>query len=462
MEVRVAARKKQNLYVGVDVGGTKTMAALVAESGEIIACERTDTPRGGTAAQAVDAVCGAIAAVLEAGSVQASAIRAVGLAVAGVVDPAAGRVVVTPNMNLSGVRIVEPLEQRFGVPVVLGNDVNMGTLGEKWLGAAQNASSAVGIFVGTGIGGGVVMDGKIVHGCRESAGEVGHIVMQMNGPKCGCGNRGCLEALASRTAIERDIRDAIAAGRKTIITDMLDESDGVIKSKMLKKALKAGDPLVTEVMRRASEVLGCACLTVRHLLDPDVIVLGGGVIEACGKFMMPIVRDVVDRDALPGARPGSYVTESELGDDAVVLGAVALAQQSVGADPLEDALKRLPKYPTIDYAGFGEVSVGGEVYKSDIYIRGDGKIKERDKKLAREKYGSAHKIGPEELAKVCIGHPALVVIGMGQTGMAALTPEGENFLRQRGIECQALPNQKALKVFNRAGSRKAAIIHVTC
>ena len=136
----------------------------------------------------------------------------------------------------------------------------------------------------------------------------------------------------SRTAIERDIREAVEAGRETVLTDLLDGDLERIKSKALKRALKKGDDLVTEVMRRASEVLGYACLTVRHLLDPEVIVLGGGVMEACGKFIMPIVEEVMASDALPGATSGGKVVRSELEDDAGVLGAAALAREAARGD----------------------------------------------------------------------------------------------------------------------------------
>ena len=455
------AKEKPNLYIGVDVGGTKILAALVEASGAIVARNRLPTPRDCRPEDTLAAIVQAMEDLLAEQTLKPKDIAGIGLTIPGVVDPDEGRVVVTPNMDFSGLEVVSPVEDKFGCPVALGDDVNMGTLGEKWLGAARHARSAVGIFVGTGIGGGVIIDGKLVRGAREAAGEVGHMVMQIGGPLCGCGNRGCFEALASRSAIERDIREAVAAGRESVVTQFLEEGE-VLKSKALLRALEAKDPVVTEVMTRASEVLGYACLTVRHLLDPDVIVLGGGVIEACGKFVLPIVQKIVADDALPGARPGACVVGSELGDDAIVLGAVALVQEMSGATPLQDALERVPKYPKITYASFGEVAVGKKVYNADIYIRGDGKVKRRDKKAVKEQYGTSHKIGPEELEKACKGHPELVVIGTGQTGMAALTPEGEAFLHQRGIAVQAETNSRAVKTFNNAEGRKACIIHVKC
>ena len=457
-----AGRRKPNLYIGVDVGGTKVLAALVRSTGEIVGRQRCPTPRDATPEQVVETIVQAMAEVLAGQGLKPKGLTAIGLTIPGVVDPDAGRVVVTPNMNLGGLKIVPSIEKRFPVPVVIGNDVNMGTLGEKWLGAARHARSAVCIMVGTGIGGGIIIDGKLLRGCREAAGEIGHMIVQVGGPRCGCGNYGCLEALASRTAIERDIRQAIADGRETIVTELLGATDGLIKSSVLRNALKAEDKVVTKIMKRAAEVLGYGCLTVRHLLDPEVIVLGGGVIEACGKFVMPIVREVVDSDALPGARPGCYIAESRLGDDAVVLGAVALAMEACGEDPAKAAAVRVPDYPKIDSVSFGEIVVGGETFTTDVHIRADGTARKRGKKAVKKLYGTSHKIGPEELDGACQGHPAMLIIGTGHSGGAELTPEGAEFLQARHIAVKALATPEAVKAYNRAKGLKAAIIHVTC
>ncbi len=321
------------LYLGVDVGGTKVQASVVRESGEILARQRCQTPRNEEPERELCAIESVIEDALAASKKKLRDVQAIGIAIPGVVAPQQGRIIVTPNMNLSGVRISKHLRRRFGVPVAVGNDCNLGALGERWLGAARNAKSAFTILVGTGVGGGFVRKGKLWRGAREAASEIGHIVMQMGGPVCGCGNRGCLEALASRTAIERDLREAVNNGRSSIVTELTGGDLTVIRSRVLRKALEAGDSLVTEVMQRAAEVLGYACLTVRHLIDPEVIVLGGGVIEACGDFVVPIARQIVEADRLPGAREGGRVVVSALGDDAVVLGAVALARATAGRNP---------------------------------------------------------------------------------------------------------------------------------
>jgi len=452
----------RSYYVGVDVGATKTLAAAVKPSGKVRGRARRATPRTDDPQDTLGVIFGAIDKAVDKAGVTLDQVSAIGLAVAAVVDPDAGKVVATPNMNLAGLDVVAPLEDRYSKPVALGNDVNMGTLGEQWLGAGRYLNHVLGMFIGTGIGGGMIIDGKLVRGRRELAGEVGHMVMVPDGPLCGCGNRGCLEALASRTAIERDIRQAIADGRESVIAEQLGDSDARIRSKMLWRALKGGDAVVTEVMTRAAEYIGRACVNIQHLLDPEVIILGGGVIQACGKFMVPAIRKVVDGDAYLSSSASGTIVPSELGDDAVVLGAVALARQAAGDAPLREASDTCPDYPHIEYATFGEIAVGDKVYSQDIYIRGDGKVKKRKAKIAKAAYGSLHKIGPAELDRICRGNPKVVVVGMGQNGMAVLAPEAEEMLRQRGIVVHSLPNAKAVRQYNRLTGRKAAVFHVTC
>jgi len=455
----VDAREPEPVYVGVDVGGTKIQASLVSPSGMVLARHRAPTPRQGGPPEVLAAIQAGMEEVLAAGP---GNLAAIGLAVPGVVDPDRGLVVVTPNMNLTGVTIGPQMEQRFGVPVAVGNDCNLGALGESWLGSARNSQSAIAILVGTGIGSGIVRHGELIRGSRESAGEIGHIVMQIGGPKCGCGNLGCLEALASRTAIERDLRAGLAEGRSTILSDILEGDLSVIRSGALRKALAAEDELVTEVMRSASEVLGHACMTVRHLLDPEVIVLGGGVVDACGDFVVPIVEGILARDQLAGARQGSRVMLAALGDDAVVLGAVALAAGKTGRNLFDRKNARPPVYAEIRAARFAELGVGSATFDRDVYVRVDGKVKKRKKALAKEEYGSSHVVGPKELAKVCRGGPEVLFVGRGHSNQLELAEEAQRFLAQRAIECRALSTPEAAQAYNQSTRRRAALMHATC
>ena len=457
---------RERLYLGVDVGGTKIQASLVSESGAILGKQRQSTPRparGSTDGpeQVLAMIETVIQEVLTQANLETTDLTAIGVAVPGVVEPKSGHVVVTPNMSLTGVSIGAHLEGRYHVPVAIGNDGNLGTYGEAWLGSARKAQSALGIWVGTGIGAGLVAKGRMWRGARESAGEIGHIIMQIGGPVCGCGNHGCLEALASRTAIERDIRAALQAGGTSKLTELSGGDLSVIRSGAIRKALKAEDPLVTGILHRAAETLGYACLTVRHLVDPEVIVLGGGLIEACSEFMMPIVENIVGSDRLPGARDGGHVLLSALGDDAVVLGAVALARKQVGRSPFKKRYRVEPTYAEIVRFSFGQIVVGKKAYDHDIYIPVSGKVKARDRDLAKREDASGQTIGAKELEEVCRGGPEVLYVGCAKLEEVTLTEQAQRYLRQRSIRCEILPAVQLVNVYNKSKARKAALIHVT-
>ena len=455
-------RDDGNPYVGVDIGGTKIQASLVRESGAIAGNRRCRTPRDASPKATLKAIYQTVDELLQEHGLARDALAAMGVAVAAVVDPDQGRIVATPNMNLGGMEIVPPLAKHFGIPVALGNDTNLSTLGEKWLGAGRDADSVMGIFVGTGIGGGFVTQHGLWRGHRELGAEIGHMIMQIDGPQCGCGNCGCLEALASRTAIQRNIRDAVAAGQTTVLTEMLDGDLGTIRSGALKRALARDDELVGEVLSRAAEVLGYACLTVRHVLDPEVLVLGGGVMEACGDFMFPVVERIVSGDPYPGTPESGRMVLSALGDDAGVLGAVALAREHIGRSPFGKPLAAGVASPSIHGCEFGQITVGAETYDGDVYIRANGKVKTRKKKLAKRLYGSSHVIGPEEAAKICKGAPEVLFVGAGHSNCVELNEQAEQYLRRRGVACQVLPTPQAVDAYNACRQRKAAVIHVTC
>ena len=453
---------EKRLYLGVDVGGTKVQASLVRESGEIIGREKCATPRKGGPERVVAAIEKCMDDMVQKGGISPNDLTAIGIAVPGVVDPDRGLVVVAPNMRLTGVDLGSLLEARFKAPIAIGNDGNFGALGETWLGSARNAQSALYICVGTGIGSGFVQRGKLWRGDRESAGEIGHMIMHLGGPKCGCGNTAVSRPWPAAPPSSATSARPSPTDGTSVLGELAGGDLSVIRSGMIRKALQVEDELVTGVMRRAAEVLGYACVNIRHLIDPEAIVLGGGVIEACSDFIMPIVENIVGLDPLPGAREGGRVLLSALGDDAVVLGAVAAARKLVGRSPFKKRFFVKPKYPEITRVGFGEVTVGKETYSRDIYISVGGKVKKRDESLAHRLYGSAHTVGPQELKEVCKGGPEVLFIGAGKSSKVELTEDARRFLAQRSIKCEILPTVKAVEGYNRSKLRKATLIHVTC
>ncbi|MEK7747425.1 MAG: ROK family protein, partial [Elusimicrobiota bacterium] len=284
------------LYFGIDVGGTKLSAALVTGKGRILSRAKVSTPRSGGSRAVLEAVEGLVRRVAAEGKVRVKDAHAAGAGLPGIIDARRGLVLNAPNIPLTGVPVAGKLKELLDIPVAVGNDVNLGLLGEQWLGAGRGARDAVGLFPGTGVGGGVIAGGKLLLGAHGAAAELGHIQVEPLGPPCGCGNKGCLEALSSRSSIERELRREIRAGKRSLLSSFADEKLAVIKSKMIAKALARRDPLTLRVVRAAAERLGSACVSLRHVFDPELFILGGGLIEACGGRILPIVQRALDSD----------------------------------------------------------------------------------------------------------------------------------------------------------------------
>ncbi len=320
---------KKNLYMGIDVGGTKIAAALVNERGRILVQGKNPTPLNAKPKAVLSVIRDLLDEIMMDADIGKKDISGIGIGIPGLVDAKGKEILRTPNINLGHFPLVPQLNKSFSVPIVLGNDVNVGLLGEKWLGAGRTVQDIVGIFPGTGVGGAIIQRGELVTGARGLAAEIGHMTMELDGPLCHCGNRGCLEALVSRWAMERDIRKAVARGEKTVVSDLANGKLQTIKSKILKKALARHDAVVTRIMRKAAVTLGKACVSLRHILNPEMIVLGGGVIEACGEFILPIVKKTVGNDPFFAKIDDCPVVAAQLGDDAVMLGAVALIKSRI-------------------------------------------------------------------------------------------------------------------------------------
>ncbi|MBF0511644.1 MAG: ROK family protein [Candidatus Omnitrophica bacterium] len=311
-----------NEYIGIDIGGTKIAGALVSRSGRIMARTRVSTPEGGKAKDIYACVVRAIEELIN--TTKAASIKGIGIGVAGIVDTNKLHILAAPNIALTGFPMASFLKRRFHKKVVLVNDVNAGLMGEAWIGAARGLKNVVGIFPGTGVGGAVIADGRLLLGENGAATELGHVIVSIDGPLCHCGNHGCLEALVSRWAIERDIRLAVKKGRKTIVSKLNNGRLNLIKSRILKEALYRHDTLVKEVMTKAARVLGQTAISLNHTFNPQAIIFGGGVIKACGDFMLPIIAADLKGDPFFKKFNTCKCLPSKLGDDAVILGAVRL------------------------------------------------------------------------------------------------------------------------------------------
>ncbi len=327
---------KKEVMVGIDMGGTRLRALVVNAENKILGMQRAPTnPRQKPDRLVADLAVLVEAAVQSAG-LKLSDLRTVSIGVPGAVDPMGGVVHHAPNLGWKKVALGPKLEALLKVPVFVENDVNVGVMGEYALGAGRGAQELVGIFVGTGIGGGIVTGGRLYLGARGAAGEVGHMVVEINGPRCGCGNRGCAEALASRTAMERDVRAAIRRGEKSIVLKLMKERGRErMTSSIIQRALKERDPVMQKVMERAQFCLGILVANVVNMLDPEYVIIGGGIAGRLGKDYVTPIRKTAYRYFLRrhDARRVKIVP-GVLGDDAGPLGAVVLARQRLGDKPV--------------------------------------------------------------------------------------------------------------------------------
>jgi len=313
--------------IGMDLGGTKILAAVVDADGRIVAEAKVKTRPEKGPDTVIERMAQAAQEAVRRLKLDWDAIRGVGVGAPGPVDPDAGVVHYMPNLpSWEEVPLASRLGTSLGVPVFIENDVNLGTLGEYMLGAGQGTKDMVGIFVGTGIGGGLIIDGKLHSGYRHAAAEIGHMILLADGPVCGCGKRGCAEALASRTAIERDIWLGINVGRNSLIPKLTGGDPEQLTSGVLAQAMREGDPLVSEVMTRAQWYLGLLTASIVNLVDPEMIVFGGGLIEALGDAFLDPIRVTARQHFLQQAGADRVrIVTAKLGDNAGVLGAAALA-----------------------------------------------------------------------------------------------------------------------------------------
>lgn len=308
-----------SVVAGIDIGGTNITAAAVDDQHVVVDDDKVDTPTDGPEA-VVDAIAGVLADL--EGDVGAVGIGAPGPVNDGVVQTA-------PNLEgwAEPVPLARMVADAIGVPVVVGNDANVGTVGEWVAGAARGYRYVLGVWAGTGIGGGLVLDGRPYDGAFGGAGELGHVIVRVGGALCGCGRRGCIEAYAGRASLERMVQVAVDSGEETQLFEIMeDKGKDRMTSAVWAKALRKEDPLATRLIDDAVEALGVGVGSAANLLDLDCVVVGGGLAEKLGQ---PFADDIAE-----AARPWRLVPDSplnvvvaELGDDSGVIGAAELARR---------------------------------------------------------------------------------------------------------------------------------------
>jgi len=324
---------EEGLYLGVDLGGTNIEAAAVMK-GNVLESKKTSTQAAKGAEVVIGRIEKLIRKVLDKLERPSSEVRALCIGAPGAVNLKTGMVNEAPNLDWINVPLGAELEARLEIPVFVDNDVNVGTAGEHAFGAGQGARHMVGIFVGTGIGGGVILNNQLHYGGRGAAGEIGHMVIVPDGRICGCGKKGCVEAYASKTAVAAAIQEQISQGRDSDLKKPLKKSKGKpLSSSLIEKALIAGDPVTTEVIQQAQYHLGLLTANLVNAFDPEVIVFGGGLVEQLGDdFLKPIRRTAKIHYLQQKHADRIRIVPAALGDHAGTIGAAVVAQRRLESD----------------------------------------------------------------------------------------------------------------------------------
>jgi len=325
-----AKKEKPEFVVGVDFGGTKILAAVLSPEGSIVGREKMRTRAERDASEVLQRIATCVEKAVESAGVPRDRIIAVGVGAPGPLNPDTGVIEAPPNFpGWKEIPLKTILEKHLDLRVHVENDVNAGTYGEYRMGAGIGVRDLVGIFIGTGIGGGLILNGRLYTGFNRTAGEVGHITLVPNGPKCGCGNLGCYEALAGRRAVVQRIHDLVAEGKAkgSSVLETVGGDLSAVRSNHLAEGWKTGDKATVTALTEMAEYTGIVIADIINFLNPELFVLGGGVIEALGAELVPLIDKAARLHAMPSTSRNVAIRRAMLGDDAVVIGAALLAHE---------------------------------------------------------------------------------------------------------------------------------------
>lgn len=309
----------KNVVVGIDLGGTKISGVVVNEKGEKLSQYTIPTNAFEGEEVVLNRIMMVIDKVIEDAGKKSDEIKAIGIGSPGPLNAAKGIIIETPNLPFRDFQLVKPIKDKYGVPTYLDNDANVAAIGEFMFGAGKGTNNMVYITVSTGVGGGAIINGKIYRGSTNNALELGHATVLPNGPRCNCGNYGCLEALSSGTAIARQAKEAIESGAETTLKNY----DKVTSYEVFLEAQK-GDKIASEILDRSLEFLGIGVANAITNYDPDMIIIGGGVSQI-GEVLFNKVQQVVNVRCFKTMSEYCKIRPAALGTEAGVIGAAALA-----------------------------------------------------------------------------------------------------------------------------------------
>lgn len=307
--------------IGIDLGGTNIKGALVDSRGNMIKKQQTATLANAGPAAVAGRISRVIASLSAEAAGDGSTIRGIGIGVPGQPDKEKGSVVFAPNLHWRYVPLVQYLRRETELPVFLENDANVAALGEKWRGAGQGSVNMIMITIGTGIGGGIIINDRLYSGTNGSAGEIGHTVIDPDGPVCSCGRRGCLETFTSATAMIRMAKEAVDGGRETDLARVEN-----LEARDIMMSAEGGDSVAGEIINKAVFYLGIGLGNLINLFNPDTIVIGGGVSKAGDILLEPLRRTAMEW-SLEAPAAVVRIVPAQLGNDAGCIGAAALVMQ---------------------------------------------------------------------------------------------------------------------------------------
>ena len=320
--------KEQGLPVlAIDLGGTKIIAAIISNQGRVITREYYLTLAEEGPQLVIKRTLSAIDRLLSLGKIDSSQLNSISIAAAGAIDFGKGLVTLSPNLpGWYDIPLRDLIKEKYRVNTFLINDASAAALGEHRFGAGKGVNNLILLTLGTGIGGGIIINGKLYSGPCGSAGEIGHMTIDVNGPRCSCGNIGCLEMLASGTAVAREAIKRIRQGERSSLTEIVEGKIESITAEKVEVAAQGGDSLALEVILKAANYLGVGMVNLVNIFNPEMIIVGGGMAKM-GNLLLDPAKQVVRERAFQLPAQAVRIVPAQLGDDAGVLGAAVFAFQ---------------------------------------------------------------------------------------------------------------------------------------
>jgi len=327
---------KDPLILGIDLGGTKILSSVINPGGEMLSRDHSVTPAAEGPKGVIQAILASAERSLEGASVGIDRVSAIGVGAPGLSDTEAGILFTSPNLpGWKDVPLRDILQEKLKKRAFLINDGNAAALGEYYFGAAKGVAHFIYVTISTGIGGGIVVDGKVLKGFKGMAGEIGHMTIADDGPPCRCGNRGCWEALASGTALAKETRRRIETGADTTILSLAGGEIDQVTAHTVQSAAEKGDPLANQLILRTAHYFGVGVANLINIFNPEMIVIGGGLSNMGERLFKPAHKEVEERAFNRAYRTVRFV-RAALGRNSGVLGAAAFAL---------DEMKRAPGEP---------------------------------------------------------------------------------------------------------------------